>query len=138
MCNDKWPSEAAQQACTNVTAVCVRNAARIVPLLRLQSSEGKPATSRDIEPVRRSFCRRGSCTFHGSGTFGAFWPLPLPQYVVLSVCFCCGCGFLLRAWLTRRGARSRAQTKIAQPRDIDLPNGACLTEHTRQLHPSGH
>ena len=34
-----------------------------MPLLRLQSSEGKFAMSREIEPVRRSFCRRGSGTF---------------------------------------------------------------------------
>ena len=32
-------------------------------LLRLQSSEGKFTTSREIEPVRRSFRRRRSCTF---------------------------------------------------------------------------
>ena len=32
-------------------------------LLRMQSSEGKFTMSREIEPVRRSFCRRGSCTF---------------------------------------------------------------------------
>ena len=38
-----------------------------MPLLRLQSSEGKFTMSREIEPVRRSFRR------HGSGTFGAFW-----------------------------------------------------------------
>ncbi len=30
---------------------------------RLQSSEGKFTMSREIEPVRRSFCRHGSCTF---------------------------------------------------------------------------
>ena len=34
-----------------------------MPLLCLQSSEGKFTTSREIEPVRRSFCRHGSCTF---------------------------------------------------------------------------
>ena len=34
-----------------------------VPLLRLQSSEGKFTTSLEIEPVRRSLCRRRSCTF---------------------------------------------------------------------------
>ena len=34
-----------------------------MPLLRLQSSEGKFTTSREIEPVRRSFRRHGSCTF---------------------------------------------------------------------------
>ena len=34
-----------------------------VPLLRLQSSEWKFTVSREIEPVRRSFCRRRSCTF---------------------------------------------------------------------------
>ena len=33
-----------------------------MPLLRLQSSEGKFTTSREIEPVRRSFRRRRSCT----------------------------------------------------------------------------
>ena len=33
------------------------------PLLRLQSSEGEFTMSRKIEPVRRSFCRHGSCTF---------------------------------------------------------------------------
>ena len=33
------------------------------PLPRLQSSEGKFTMSREIEPVRRSFCRHGSCTF---------------------------------------------------------------------------
>ena len=33
------------------------------PLLQLQSSEGKFKMSREIEPVRRSFCRHGSCTF---------------------------------------------------------------------------
>ena len=32
-----------------------------MPLLRLQRSEGKFTTSRKIEPVRRSFCRRRSC-----------------------------------------------------------------------------
>ena len=42
-----------------------------VPLLRLQSSEGKftMSMSREIEPVRRSFCRRRHV--YGSGTFGA-------------------------------------------------------------------
>ena len=34
--------------------------------------------SREVEPVRRSFCRRGSCTFTGSGTFGAFWERAVP------------------------------------------------------------
>ena len=34
-----------------------------IPLLRLQSSEGKFTMSREIEPVRRSFRRHGSCTF---------------------------------------------------------------------------
>ena len=34
-----------------------------MPLLRLQSSEGRFTRSREIEPVRRSFCRRRSCTF---------------------------------------------------------------------------
>ena len=34
-----------------------------VPLLGLQSSEGRFPTPREIEPGRRSFCRRGSCTF---------------------------------------------------------------------------
>ena len=34
-----------------------------MPLLRLQSSEGKFAISREIEPARRSFCRRGGRTF---------------------------------------------------------------------------
>ena len=34
-----------------------------VPLLLLRSSEGKLTTSREIEPVRRSFRRRGSGTF---------------------------------------------------------------------------
>ena len=38
-------------------ATCVN-----VPLLRLQSSEDQFAMSREIEPVRRSFCRRRSCT----------------------------------------------------------------------------
>ena len=33
-----------------------------VPLLHLQSSEGQ-LTSREIEPERRSFCGRRSCTF---------------------------------------------------------------------------
>ena len=33
-----------------------------MPLVRLQSSEGKFATSREIEPVRRSFCRHRSRT----------------------------------------------------------------------------
>ena len=33
------------------------------PLLRLQSSEGKFTTSREVELVRRSFRRHGSCTF---------------------------------------------------------------------------
>ena len=42
-----------------------------MPLLRLRSSEGKCAVSREIEPVRRSFRRRGSCTF------GAFWSIAL-------------------------------------------------------------
>ena len=32
-------------------------------LLRLQRSEGKFTMSCEIEPVRRSFCRRRSCTF---------------------------------------------------------------------------
>ena len=36
-----------------------------MPLLRLQSSEWKFIMSREIEPVRRSFCRHGSCTFTG-------------------------------------------------------------------------
>ena len=31
--------------------------------LRLQSSEGKFTMSREIEPVRRSFCKHGSCMF---------------------------------------------------------------------------
>ena len=34
-----------------------------IPLLRLQSSEGKFTMSCEIEPVCRSFCRHGSCTF---------------------------------------------------------------------------
>ena len=34
-----------------------------MPLLWLQSSEGKFGMSVEIEPVRRSFCRRRSCTF---------------------------------------------------------------------------
>ena len=34
-----------------------------MPLLRLQSSERKFTMSREIEPVRRSFRRRRSCTF---------------------------------------------------------------------------
>ena len=34
-----------------------------MPLLRLQSSQGKFAMSAEINPVRRSFCRHGSCTF---------------------------------------------------------------------------
>ena len=33
-----------------------------MPLPSLQSSEGEFTTSRDIAPVRRSFCRHGSCT----------------------------------------------------------------------------
>ena len=33
-----------------------------MPPLRLQSSEGKFTMSREIEPVRRSFRRSGSCT----------------------------------------------------------------------------
>ena len=33
-----------------------------IPLLRLQSSEGKFTTSREIEPARRSCRRRRSCT----------------------------------------------------------------------------
>ena len=33
-----------------------------VPLPRLQSSEGKFAMSREVEPLRRSFCRHDSCT----------------------------------------------------------------------------
>ena len=45
-----------------------------VPLLRLRSSEGKFTMSREMKPVRRSFCRHGSCTITGSGTSGAFWP----------------------------------------------------------------
>ena len=43
------------------------------PLLRPQSSEGKFAMSREIEPAHRSFRRRRSCTFNGSGTLGALW-----------------------------------------------------------------
>ena len=34
-----------------------------MPLLHLQSSEGEFTTSREIEPIRRVFCRRRSCTF---------------------------------------------------------------------------
>ena len=34
-----------------------------MPLLRLQSSEGKFTMCREIEPVRRPICRHGSCTF---------------------------------------------------------------------------
>ena len=34
-----------------------------MPRLHLQSSEGKFTMSLEIEPVRRSFCRHGSCTF---------------------------------------------------------------------------
>ena len=41
--------------------------------LRLQSSEGKFTTSREVEPVRRSLRRRQKSHVYGSGTFGAFW-----------------------------------------------------------------
>ena len=41
----------------------IRDTSMNTPLLRLQSSEGKFTRSREIEPVRRSFCRRRSCTF---------------------------------------------------------------------------
>ena len=34
-----------------------------MPPLRLQSSKGKLTMSCEIEPVRRPFCRQGSCTF---------------------------------------------------------------------------
>ena len=34
-----------------------------MPFLRPQSSEGNFTMSREIRPVRRSFCRHGSCTF---------------------------------------------------------------------------
>ena len=44
-----------------------------MPLLRLQSSEGKSATSREIEPVRGSLRRVRKSHVHGSGKFGAFW-----------------------------------------------------------------
>ena len=47
-------------------------------LLRLQSSEGNFTMSREIEPVRRSFCRRRKLHVYGTGTFGAFWSLTLP------------------------------------------------------------
>ena len=36
-----------------------------MPLLLLQSSEGRFTRSCETEPVRRSFCRHGSCTFTG-------------------------------------------------------------------------
>ena len=42
-------------------------------LLRLQSSEGKLATSREVEPVRGSLCRRGGRTRTEVARFGAFW-----------------------------------------------------------------
>ena len=34
-----------------------------MPLLRLQSSEGKFTMAREIEPVSKSFRRHGSCAF---------------------------------------------------------------------------
>ena len=40
-----------------------RATSKNVPLLRLQSSEGKFTMSREIEPIRRSFCRRRSRAF---------------------------------------------------------------------------
>ena len=43
--------------------ILVRRLAVNMPLLRLQSSEENFTMSCDIEPVRRSFCRHGSCTF---------------------------------------------------------------------------
>ena len=54
------------------------------PLLRLRSSEGNIAMSREIEPVRRSFCRHGRCTFTGGlRCRGALGPntLSLPQII---------------------------------------------------------
>ena len=54
-------------ACTSMDAKMVLQSyipkAPIMPPLRLQSSEGKFTTSREIEPVRMSFRRRRSCTF---------------------------------------------------------------------------
>ena len=44
-----------------------------MPRLRLQSSDGIITLYREVEPVRRSFCRHGSCTFTEVGTLGAFW-----------------------------------------------------------------
>ena len=66
----------------------------------------------------------------------------------LYYCFICVCfpNVFLRACLSRRGAAHFTQVtelgagrkkEIAQPRDNDLPNGACLTEHTHHLHLSG-
>ena len=48
-------------------------------VLRLQSSEGKFTMFREIEPVRRSFCRDGSGTFQEVArlVFGAFLGLSI-------------------------------------------------------------
>ena len=45
------------QAAPNVRLPCN------MPLLRLQRTEGECTMSREIEPVRRSLCRHGSCMF---------------------------------------------------------------------------
>ena len=54
-----------------------------MPLLRLQSSEGKFTMPREIEPIRRPFCKHRSCTFKEvarlvpSGLFGCrLWRQP--------------------------------------------------------------
>ena len=44
-----------------------------MPLPRLQSSEGKVTTSREIEAVRRSFLQARKLHVCGGGTSGAFW-----------------------------------------------------------------
>ena len=44
-------------------AGCHRATSVNMTLLRLQNSEEQITMSCDIEPVRRSFCRHGSCTF---------------------------------------------------------------------------
>ena len=65
---DFHPESSLQKPLPDIAEVCISGGTKRatsvhVPLLCLQSSEGKSTMPREIEPVRRSFCRHGSCTF---------------------------------------------------------------------------
>ena len=105
------------------------------PLLQLQSSEGKSTMPREIEPARKSFCRRRSCTFLRKWRVWSLrawekWEVLLGM-LLLGTTFWCGLSNHQAATAQMGTCKTYISLRIKQYRRVPTPPSGALPPSLR-------